>query len=374
MRRLTAAALFSLISLNVYAGAGYPGTAPRQGVDDCEAALKVRSAVHRMAGSWVDEGRLARADGFIYAVDVGQLMSYFALAGDYGHYVKLRDLAVGGFIINNPSDPYTGGFVAWRHRPGEAADASGTTEALRIARALWLGAEAFGFPGDRARALEVLKGYERHGYVDQGRWFIRNYFNFGTRSFATNTFSVNFDPAFIELVSRSHPEFAGLAQQSFDLLKDAATPLGLIHLIFQPELKTIYPERRDVDFFSPNDLIQLSNSCTVATTLTSGPLRGQAEALLRFAVARLPSLQVYYLGRTGEAADNNRGAAVSELTCFCRLAADLSDAPSAGLLVGRALPHWEYFVAHAESFDAKVYTASEILLALHALSAAGVCP
>ena len=119
----------------------------------------LRDYVRSVARGWVDAGRLVRADGFVYAVDVAQLMACFADAGDAGGYARLRDDALKHLVVDDRSDPYARGFVLWRYRPGAPAarrDASGTTEGLRIARALWLGANQFGRPADRDLASVVL--------------------------------------------------------------------------------------------------------------------------------------------------------------------------------------------------------------------------
>jgi hypothetical protein len=47
-------------------------------------------------------------------------------------------------IVDKPDDPFTKGFVLWKCVPGATPDASGTTEALRLARALWAGQRRFG--------------------------------------------------------------------------------------------------------------------------------------------------------------------------------------------------------------------------------------
>ena len=155
-----------------------------------EGARATKKELHELAKARVIRGMLARTDGFAYAVDVSLLMIFAAQEGDREMYDPLRDFALEHLVLNDPEDPYTRGFVLWRYDKDQEPDASGTTEALRLAKGLWRGAEAFGESVDREWAVTILDGYARHAAEEQGVWMIRNYFNLGTRSFATNSFLV----------------------------------------------------------------------------------------------------------------------------------------------------------------------------------------
>ena len=324
------------------------------------------------AAAWVDDGRLVRPDGFVYAVDVAQLMACFAAAADEMRYEALRAYAVRHLLVDDPSDPFTRGFVFWRHKPADpaGADASGTTEALRLAEALWLGAETFDRSADRELVLTVLRGYARHETVDQGVWMIRNYFGFGTRSFASNSFLVDYDPDFVMRVADETGDaaLALLAQRSCDVVRRAQTPAGLLYDLIQPELKTMYPLLAEsVVVFSPNDVVQLSNACTVALTVTAAASQ-VARRVLDFALARLSDptrhgpLRTYHYGRTGEPV-NETEPGINEWGALLRLAAGLNDRDAAALLADRALPHWDYYLTRTGPEAADAFVASEALAA-----------
>ena len=164
-----------------------------------EATREALVALHQEVRSRVLAGDLARANGFAYAVDVGELMRVASRLGDREMYAALRSFAVRRLIIDDPDDPTTRGFVLWRRTPApadaeDAPDASGTTEALRVSEGLWEGALAFGAGEDRERAITILDGYARHASDAAGLLLIRNYFNFGSRDFATNSFLVDYAP------------------------------------------------------------------------------------------------------------------------------------------------------------------------------------
>jgi len=335
---------------------------------DLESMLPKLRQIHdhllSLAGKWVDARQLARADGFIYTVDAAQLMICFAQAGDVRGYAALREHAVKNVIRDSPKDAFTKGFVSWRWKAGEKLDASGTTEALRTAKGLWLGATAFNRPADADLAITVLQGYSRHSVVDQGIWIIRNYFGFGTRSFASNSFLVDYDPDFVREVAdaRKDAELQKLADECYGVITLAIAPSGLLYDMVQPEVKTLFPEL-NLAAFSPNDVIQLSNCCTTAITVARG-LPAVARKVLAFALGRMDDLRTYYLGRDG-APLNDKAANISEYNTLVRLAAALASGQATATIADRALPIWSYFAEHAE--PSQLYLVTETLQAVQAM-------
>ena len=400
MRRPSRRKVLEFAALAAGAGAGAsfaevpPGAAPSHGAGAeappppaLESFLprvrEMREQFRARVAAWVKDDRLVRPDGYVYAVDVAQLMACFADAGERGGYAKLRGDAVKRLVVDNPSDPYSRGFVLWRRKPGDdaAPDASGTTEALRLARALWRGAAAFDAPADRDLALTVLRGYARHATVDHGVWMIRNYFGFGTRSFASNSFLVDYDPDFVHLAATEarDAELAEVAHKSHDLVRGAVTPAGLLYDLVQPELKTMYPLLAEaVVTFSPNDIVQLSNAATVALTVTAGA-PDVARRVLDFATSRLrggravgagggASLRMYHYGRTGEAVNDTRPG-INEWSTLVRLACQLNDRAAAGTLLNDAVAAWDYYLDHTPASEADAFVASEALASMSALLA-----
>jgi hypothetical protein len=311
------------------------------------------------------EGRLAREDGFIYAIDVALLMIFAALEEDLDLYRNLERVASGRFVLDSEADPYTRGFVLWRIRDGVPPDASGTTEALRLAEAYWRGSLAFQRPEDRERALLILVGYARHQAEDQGIWLVRNYFNLGTRSFATNSFLVDYAPDFVAEIGEAtgKREFLEIAEKSYELIDRARSPSGLLYDIVQPEVKTLLDDER-MAIFSPNDAIQVSNSATIA----AGSVKGRPEVardVLEFCYERMPGLKGTYYGRTGEIARDKRPG-IEAWGSLVRLAIALErpDALEAfyPFLVSNAGREWRI------PDDAWLYVTGELLLGLQTVT------
>lgn len=306
-----------------------------------------------------------------YTVDVAQLMWCFAAAGDLDAYLALRAFAVDHLILDGPErDSFVRGFVLWRHNPGQKPDASGTTEALRVARALWTGAAKFGRREDAALALLVLDGYARHAASDQGVWLVRNYFNFGQSNFATNSFLIDYDPDLLREVAAGlrdgdptrSARYADLADKSYAVMRRAVAPCGLLYDLIQPELKTLYFDI-DVSVFSPNDVIQLNNACTTAAAVAAGdPAVG--AGVLAFVLPRTDALYVQYFGRTGERV---RGLRISapEWASLARLAALLGHREATAQFVAKGIPYWERVVSSPPVGDAWMTT--EVLLAMQAV-------
>ncbi len=320
------------------------------------------------ATQWVEDallsraGRLQRDNGFSYAVDVAQYMTYAAMVVDTAQFRVLRTFVLNNLVLNSPSDPYTAGMVLWRYSPAQPPDASGTTEALRVAEALWLGRDLFGDTTGIGQLRGILHGYARHEYVEQETWFIRNYFNVQTRAFATNSFLVDYDPDFLAMASTALGDtmLARVARESYAIVRKAIAPSGLLYEIVQPEILTALPMMK-VPIFSPNDIISLPNSCTVAERVVRGDA-ALARGVLDFAVRHRMDKAAYFYGRTGEAV--RRGdSGLPTISCLVRLATRL-DAPDAALAFLSDLLD-NIAALRARSYELDLFAAVETQWALH---------
>ena len=328
-------------------------------------ALLAKSALHALVRDRVINGFLERTDGFTYAVDVGLLMIVAAEERDFEMYSVLREFATAHLVFDSVEDSYTRGFVLWRYHSDVSPDATGTTEALRISEGLWRGANVFGNFNDRELAIRILEGYVRHETEEQGVWFIRNYFNFGTRAFATNSFLVDYAPDFIAEVATvtGREDLMIVADQSYSLIEAAKTPTGLLYDMVQPEVATLFDDRRMI-IFSPNDAIQLSNSAVVALCAVVG-LPNVASELVSFAHQRMPMLRGTYYGRTGEVARDKRPG-IEAWGSLVRLAVALGDNES-------LLSFYPFLISNARRVsqipeEAFLYVAAELLLGLQSVS------
>ena len=88
-----------------------------------------------------------------------------------------------------------------------------------------------------------------------------------------------------------------MANLSTKVIQAASSPSGLLYDVCQPELATLVPEQ-NVTFFSPNDLVQLSNTLTVAERADDET----ATRVLEFAMSHAArgTLRKLHLGRSGE--------------------------------------------------------------------------
>ena len=329
---------------------------------DTAVLQNLESQLYQQLQSLIAQNQGARQDGYVYAVDISLILWYAVLKKDRRLYAPLRDFAIRNLIVDKQSDPYTRGFVLWRYQPGKAPDASGTTEALRLAESLWLGSVVFGDRSDRNLAILLLKGYVRHAHTDHQVWLIRNYFNLQTRAFATNSFLVGYDPDLLQNIALATGDstLQVVAQKSYAIVRQAVTPAGLLYDIVQPEVLTLVPDLKNLVLFSPNDVVKLANTCTVAERATAGaPQIGQK--VISFAQVRLPKLSTYYYGRTGEPV-NPQTAEVATYACLVRLAIKLNDQKALNAFIEPFTTHAEAVIQNTEEFS--LYTVIEALLAL----------
>ncbi len=360
--------VFGLVSLGIavclfwtfFSSAWMPRTSDR------ERLQSLLDRVGQDVRRWVDAGNLERPNGCVYAVDVGQLLFFAAKEKDRELYQKLRSLVQAHLLVSDPSDPYTDGFVAWRFKEGDPLDASGTTEALRIAEGLWWGSRIFDEPSDREWVKKIIAGYGRHAGVDQGIWFIRNYFNFQTRAFSVNSFLIDYDPDFLARIrdETNDEKVAELVEKSTDLIRKAVAASGLIYDVVQPEILTLMPGSGQVAF-SPNDVIQLSNSAALSERVVK-EARDVAEGVMKFAMNQSDPLRLYYEGRSGKEFHSKRSG-IESYGPLLRLAKKLENRDA----IERFLPP---FLAFAEKFarnpsQPRAYTASEILTTIQVLLA-----
>lgn len=329
-----------------------------------ESAVPIEESLRRQVESWLQTEPWVRADGYGYAVDLGQLLIYAARSGERPLYFRLRAVLKRDYLIDQPCDVTTRGMIAWRWRPGQPAEASGTTEALRVAQGLWEGGRAFAEVEDLRLALRILRGYLRHQCSQDGMWFVRNYFNLGTRTFATNSFLIDHDADLLQEVGSAlrDRELLDAAQQTYKLVRQAVTPAGLLYEVVQPEVASLMDARLSV--FSPNDEVRLANAATVAErSLHEAPEVGRK--LLQFVRSRQEGLRSYYLGRSGEGAGGP--AELVAYAVLLRLACRLHDAPAAEYFRSEVIARMHRFKRSAK--ELRFYVASEVLLALQATRA-----
>ena len=376
------------------AGAGCGGSA----WPGPEAVRRVLETLHQEVRERVLAGDFARPDGFAYAVDIGELLKVAARRNDRELADALRRFAKTRLIVDDPDDPFTRGFVVWRRtvapplppaddgaagsgagdaegdstdageegaagRGTDAPDASGTTEALRVSQGFRETAAAFALPEDRALSLRILDGYARHAAEAAGLLLIRNYFNFSSRDFATNSFLVDYGPDYLARVARAEgrADLADLAARSYEVVRAAAAGNGLLYEVFQPENATLYDDERTL-LHSPRDLVQTSNTASIALQAMEGAPE-IAAGVLDFCRTRMPGLKLAYYGRTGEPAREKRPG-IEIWGTLTEMAVRRRDEASV-----RAFA--PFLVSNAERGrlpeDATLYVAAHLLLGLDAL-------
>lgn len=260
---------------------------------------------------------VVRADGFIWAYDSAQLLRFAAVDRDLTRYLELRDAIVKRFVIDASGDPEAQDDVTWRVRDGAPPEASGTTEALALADALLVGAAAFNRPDDRALAHRLADAYVRHATTESGVWFIRNYYNYATKAYATNSYIVDYLPDVLPATGETDG-----ATRSYALLDRAMGPAGLFYELIQPEVNTAFPGA-GLSYFSPNAISSITNACNVALYAVAGR-PALARRVLAFGVQRRASLRRFYDVRTGHALSNDN-AGTPAFACLTRLAVRLGD-------------------------------------------------
>jgi hypothetical protein len=157
----------------------------------------------------------------------------------------------------------------------------------------------------------------RHATIERGIWFIRNYYNFSTRAYATNSYVVDYMPDVLDAAGETDG-----GHRSAALLARAMGPAGLFYELVQPEIDTAFPDA-GLAFFSPNAVSSISNACSVALE-DAGEQPAIARRVLAFGVQRAANLRRFYDVRTGRAV-SAENAGTPAFACLTRLAIRLND-------------------------------------------------
>ena len=329
------------------------------------AAQKLDAEVRKLL-----ERGAARADGYVYGMDLAPLLLYAAQRRDAALYGQLFEAARP--LIVDGDDAATAGFVLWRHKAGEAPEVSGATEALWLARALWAGHRLLKRDADRALALRVLDGYARHAASANDTWMVRKYYAFGTKSYASLSVLPNYQPDFLDEVEpQASPKVRGLARRSYTLLQRAATPSKLLVPLVQPDINAVLPGI-GVNLYAPNGVVVLDDSCSAA----EGALRG---------VPQLGRNVLEFVGKPGRRDANGRlfayyhrkdgrpvGEAVLSSTgyaCLARVATALKDAKALAVIKPALLADIQGLADAPREQAAPLYAAGPLLLAADSLKA-----
>ncbi len=192
---------------------------------------------------------------------------------------------------------------------------------------------------------------------------IRNYYNFATNSYATNSYLVDYAPDFLQEVAEATDDaaLADVAQRSAAMVVNAATPAGLLHQVVQPELKTLTPTGQAI--FSPNNVEQLANAASVAER-SAAMCPTVAANVLSFVEQRWPTLHSFYNANTGEPI-GAAGVDVATLASLVRLSVRLDNRTMRERLLNRLTERGSAFAD--DPVSPRAYVAGEALLALQAV-------
>lgn len=285
--------------------------------EDLEKALLLR----------MKDGVLPRASGMAYAVDGATLLLYAVESENLPLFEDLwksfREVFVVPVDFGGP-DALT---ICWKRHPGEPPDASGTTETVLTAKALWKAGHRWGRQDFLEQSLGFLRGYLGHISGEGRSWQIRNYYNYGTRAFATNSYALGYYPDFLAEVARSGllPEAKEAEVNSLNFLRNAALPNGLFASSFDPELRTLFPDSEVSYHFSPNFRIKVGDSAFIALEMLRGDEEIPRKTLgyLRTLWPSMPDTIYGFLSFPLSPEDASRGISTGHLAAVYRLALEL---------------------------------------------------
>lgn len=298
----------------------FSGTAGAALLRDLESAVRLRSG----------SGIPVRQSGDGYAVDAALFLLYAVESGNRALFDELLPPFRRAFIVPFEAGAHTSGTVGWKRRGKEPPDASGTTETMLAAKALWRAGVLWKNESFLEESLSLIRGYLAHESGKEKSWQIRNYYNYGTRAFAVNSYALGYFPDFLFEVARSGllPEASKAAERSLRFLRNAALPNGLFSSSFDPELRTLFPEAEFSYHFSPDFRIKPGDSAFIALEMAeSDPgISRRTLALLKVFWPSLPDTVYGFLSLELSRAERRPEISTGHLAGVYRLALRFDEA------------------------------------------------
>ena len=296
------------------------GTAHAVLLRDLESAVLLRSR----------SGIPVRQSGEAYAVDAALFLLYAVESGNRALFDELLPPFRQAFLVSFEGGAHTSGMVGWKRRAQEPPDASGTTETMLAAKALWRAGVLWENESYLEESLSLIRGYLAHESGKEKSWQIRNYYNYGTRAFATNSYALGYFPDFLFEVARSGLllEASEAADRSLRFLRNAALPNGLFSSSFDPELRTLFPESEFSYHFSPDFRIKPGDSAFIALEMAeSDPsIPRRTLALLKVFWPSLPDTVYGFLSLELARAERRPEISTGHLAGVYRLALRFDEA------------------------------------------------
>ncbi len=316
-------------------------------------------------------GRIPREDGFSYAVDGATMWIAAATAGDRPLFDAIR-IGMEGYTVSVDVAGRIRRTVSWRlGRHGEK-DATGTTEILLCIEALVVGARRFDDPALLREAMDLADGYEMHEDGAGRTWRVRNYYNYETRAFSPNSYTLGYSPDLLDKLAESAGDagmrdiLGSLAARSRAFVLEASLPSGLFHSSFDPEIHTLFGECLPSFHFSPNFIIKPGDSAAIALGIARSAPEA-ARRTLSFIASRWPDVGDASYGNTGERAFVDRRCdrmSAGHMAIVLRLALACGDRSFAGRVLADILPEARRLERDMKNGGAWIWDAATVLLAL----------
>ena len=348
----------------------FPAAAPAQP----ELPSPVRSAADGLSAALRASGppgRIPREDGFSYAVDGATMWIAAATAGDRPLFDAIRT-EMERYVVSVDVAGRIRRTVSWRlGRRGER-DATGTTEILLCVEALVAGARRFGDKELLREATDLADGYAMHEDGAGRTWRVRNYYNYETRVFSPNSYTLGYAPDLLDELAESAGDagardaLGALAARARSFVLEASLQNGLFHSSFDPELHTLFGDCLPSFHFSPNFIVKPGDSAAIALGIArSVPER--ARRTLAFIEARWPYVGDASYGNTGERAFVDSGCdrmSAGHMAIVLRLALACGDRSFAERVLLDVLPEARRLERDMKNSGAWIWDAATVLLAL----------
>ena len=213
----------------------------------------------------LSNGLPSRPDGFRYAIDLAEIMQSAVEIGDSILFSKAYEAIKKHYIIR---DTWIDSAIAWRYKNDSEIDTSGTAETIHCAFAIYLAYKKWGVEEYKKLSYSLAKAYIKHGYAPEpGKFLVKNYFNYGTRTLSENTYLINQRPDFLYLIGKENNDndMIEKSKMMYNAIISGYVKNGFFHSLYDIGVKTIIPGSDG--YYSPNGVFPLISSIDISLSI-----------------------------------------------------------------------------------------------------------
>jgi hypothetical protein len=208
---------------------------------------EIQQMMHRARGRFlqrVSNTLPYRFNGYAYAIDLGNILRFAAATNDRQLFDSAYAAVMKYYLMKETGDAKADYTLLWRTKPGQFRDASGSAETINAAEGFWRGYERWNDLDLKSLAQRMAIAYLGHGsWTDDGRFYVKNYYNYVTKTYSENTWLLNQMPHVLLRIGRGCKDtnMVNYAIGMAKFLRNGIVFPGISKEMYDPGIGTVIP-------------------------------------------------------------------------------------------------------------------------------------